>query len=166
MNYQRHISGYCSVSSGSSSSYNLITFPALQVRRTLSENSASWRPQVLCRLEELVRLEPGWDGYTGLPVSFENATFTLQMLDLICGAETPAPQIVPGSSGDIQIEWHNAAGDIELNVLGPNDVHAWKCMVGDEEDGVELELTNDFLEVTHWIKQLREPTVAARSAAA
>ncbi|MGH8507244.1 MAG: hypothetical protein ACREVH_00785 [Gammaproteobacteria bacterium] len=115
-------------------------------------------------METLVRLEPGWDGYTGLPVSFENATFALQMLDLLCGAETPLPQIVPGSSGDLQIEWHNAAGDMELHVRSPNDVHAWKCMVGDGKDGIELDLTNDFLDVTHWIMQLTEPSVAARSA--
>lgn len=153
-------------SSTSGSSCEVIPFPAQQVRRTLSDNSASWRLPVLSRLEELVRLEPGWDGYRGVPVSFENAAFALQILDLICSDEVPAPQIVPGSSGDIQIEWHNMAGDVELHIRAPNDVHAWKCMGGDKEEGEELELTNDFLEVIRWIMRMTELTVAARSATA
>ena len=123
----------------------------------------SWRP-VTDRLEELLRLERGWDGYTGSPVSFVNATFALRMLESICDSRSPLPQIVPGSSGDLQVEWHTLRGDVELHVRAPNDVHAWRV----KSDGLEEELllANDFSAIVAWIKELVEPSIAIKAAAA
>ncbi|OWY28490.1 hypothetical protein CEJ42_14760 [Herbaspirillum robiniae] len=120
------------------------------------------------RLEKLIRLEHGWDGYRAEPVSFDNASFALRMLEKICPSDSPTPQIVPGRNGDLQIEWHTETGDIELHVRGPNDVHAWRCIQGDDEDGFEMNLTNDFIEVSRWITNLMTTgeEIAANAAAA
>lgn len=122
-----------------------------------------WLP-VTKRLEDLIRLERGWDGYAGSPVSFVNATFALSMLKSICDSQTPAPQIVPGSSGDLQVEWHTLRGDVELHVRAPNDVHAWRV----KSDGLEEELllANDFSAIVAWLKELVEPSIAIKAAAA
>lgn len=116
------------------------------------------------RLQELIRLEPGWDGYYGAPVSFDNAVFALRMLETICNAQTPAPQIVPGSEGDLQIEWHTLEGDVELHVKGPNDVHAtrWLC---EQEQEDQISLTNDFLTVAVWVKDIAEFSIGAKTSA-
>ena len=58
------------------------------------------------RFEEIMWLKPGWDGYKGVPVSSENAYFSLNLLRSICKINTPIPQIIPGANGDLQIEWH------------------------------------------------------------
>jgi hypothetical protein len=106
---------------------------------------AAWRSSVVSRLTELLRLEHGWDGYQGRAVSLENAMCALQLLDSICGADGVAPQIVPGSQGDLQIEWHSQLGDVEVHVIAPNQLHAWRFVTGGPPDGEDLEgLSSDF----------------------
>ena len=114
-----------------------------------------WSESVTSRLEELIRLQHGWDGYKGTHVGLPVATFTWSMLEKIIGYDDFAPQIVPGSSGDLQVEWHTSKGDIELHVRAPNNVHAWHDIVGQEQEE-EITITNDFTLVTNWIKQIKE----------
>ena len=108
----------------------------------------------------------GWNGYRAGPVEFRTANFALNMLKSVCGPDAPAPSVVPGVNGDLQIEWHLKNGDIELHVRAPNDVHAWRQTPTTHEDGEELTLTVDFTEIVRWIKELTEPASAAVSAAA
>jgi len=124
-----------------------------------------WREPVMKRLNELCGLPLGWDGYEGIPVTFENAFFALEMLEACCRGDDPIPQIVPGTNGDLQIEWHLEKGAIELHVLAPNDVHAWYADEQNGFEGEELSLTTDFNAVIKWIKNLTEPTRAAVAAA-
>jgi hypothetical protein len=133
-------------------------------RTTISEIVETWQEPVKVRLEELIRLEEGWDGYTAFPVSFVNAMFAFRMLESICLPDTPAPQIVPGPSGDLQVEWHTRRGDIELWVRGPNRVHAWREASGTGEDEV-LELTTDFSVVARWVQEFTEQTIAVPTTA-
>jgi len=126
----------------------------------MSDFGQKWREPVIKRLNELVALQPGWDGYQGVAVRFENAYFTMDVLDSCCRANDPAPQIVPGTSGDLQIEWHLEKGDIELHILAPNNVHAWHANENTGDDGEELSLTTDFTAVVRWIENLTEPTRA------
>jgi hypothetical protein len=146
-------------------STNNVTYLARRVRTLINENVSRWGDEITERLEYLVRLKRGWDGYQGQPVSFINANFALQILNIICGMDTPAPQIVPGISGDLQIEWHTAQGDLEIHVKGPNNVVAWRAMADGDSDGEEMPLTNDFAVVALWVKEITEPPVAAVAAA-
>ncbi len=125
-----------------------------------------WRDAVVSRLNELVSLKRGWDGYMAEPVTFENANFALRMLEASCGVEAPVPQIVPGVAGDLQVEWHIGHTDVELDILGPNDVHAWICGEHTGPDGQEVKLTNDFTIVAKWIRELLDSSNASSIAAA
>ncbi|MGA7180451.1 MAG: hypothetical protein WBX11_12795 [Thiobacillaceae bacterium] len=148
-----------------SSTNKIVSISSSPVRILIGENSSSWSDEVTDRLQELIRLRPGWDGYQGRPVNFVNANFALQMLNNICGQETRAPQIVPGAAGDLQIEWHTLQGDIELHVKGPNVVHAWRALPGGDPEGEELNLTVDFAVIAHWVKEITEPPIAAAAVA-
>jgi hypothetical protein len=134
-------------------------------RVIVSEPVVSWRDAVLSRLDDLVKLPRGWDGYGGEPVSFLYASYALRLLEAVCKDDAPEPQIVPGSSGDLQIEWHTPRGDVELHVRAPNDVLAWHCDSTTGPEGEEVGLINDFLVVVGWIERLAEHS-GARSAAA
>lgn len=147
-------------------SSRVIPIPSTSARLMVFEPCHSWREAVMKRLEELVRLSEGWDGYRGLPVFLENATFALRMLEAICGPDAPPPQIVPGPSGDLQVEWHSRRGDIELHVVSPNKVHAWRHFVGDVEDGQSVELSTDFSVVAAWVNEITESDLAVGTAAA
>jgi hypothetical protein len=136
-----------------------------QVRVPVSEVRTEWRGAVMSRLESLIQLEDGWDGYKAPPVRLENAYFTLQMLAAVCQHDTAAPQIVPGSVGDLQVEWHDESGEIELHVRAPNSVTGWRVSKSVPE-GEEVELTNDFLVVVGWIQEiLGDRSVAVPAAA-
>lgn len=154
-------------STSTSASANIIHYLAKQRQRIfITDSNLTWSEEVKRRLEYLIRLEQGWDGYKGSPVSFDNACFALRMLESICGTETPAPQIVPGMEGDLQIEWHTLKGDIELHVRAPNDVDAWILEIDNNGDGVERSLTTDFTEIALWVEKITEPSFATQAAAA
>lgn len=131
-----------------------------------SKREPQWSSSVKGRLKELVGLKQGWDGYHGIPVKNENAVFALSMIESICDMNTPSPQIVPGSSGDLQIEWHTLLGDIELHVVSPNKVHAWYSMANENDGGVEVELTNNFETVAVWVNKIIGSELAITSTAA
>lgn len=153
------------VSSGSGRIFKANFLPVHQ-RVAISDIGLQWQAAVKDRLEQLIRLEEGWDGYLGFPLSFDNAIFAFRMLESICRPDTPAPQIVPGTSGDLQIEWHTHVGNLELWVRGPNDVHAWRDF-GADQRSEELALTTDFSAISRWVKEItqKEPVVAVAATA-
>jgi len=141
-------------------------FHSPNARTLITERPALWRGPTVARLDYLCRLPVGWNGYRAGPVSFNVAHFALRLLDAVCGPETPAPSLVPGSSGDLQIEWHSQTIDIELHIIAPNVVQAWRETPETGEDGQEVPLTIDFTEVAQWIKTLAEPSSAPIETAA
>ncbi|HEX4157566.1 MAG TPA: hypothetical protein VHY79_03760 [Rhizomicrobium sp.] len=132
----------------------------------MNDTSSLWARQLEARLECLIQLRRGWDGYQAGPVTFTNAVFALNMLDRLYSASIPPPDLVPGYSGDLQAEWHIGNVDIELHVKGPNEVIAWRETPETGEDGEEISLTNDFTAVGEWIKQLANSANAIAAAAA
>lgn len=147
-------------------SSNVVEFATADPKVMIIQPDFEWREAAVARLEKLVRLPVGWDGYSGQPVGLLNANFALQMLDRICGPNAGSPQFVPGVDGDLQIEWHTLHGDIELHVIEPNHVRAWLCVVGASPREEELELTNEFSKVAAWVKEIAEPPRAIATAAA
>ncbi|WP_373989450.1 hypothetical protein [Duganella sp. BuS-21] len=127
-------------------------------------HSAHWRAAVARRLKELVALQAGWDGYKAIPVKAENASFALELLGVICDVHTQAPQIVPGTSGDLQIEWHTAVGDVEIHIAGPNKVHVWYSIAADDDDGVSCEPRSNFKMVAVWVKEIAGDEIATQPA--
>jgi len=143
----------------------VLHLPRQPARLPVDANWASWQNEVLQRIECLVQLERGWDGYNAPPVLLENAYFAIQMLRAITPSDMTAPQIVPGSLGDLQVEWHVGDRSVELHVKGPNSVSAWRESP-DLPEGEGLELTNDFAPILGWIADLRGGAIGAVTAAA
>ena len=61
-------------------STNVVPIPTASARLVVFEPTHDWRAPVIKRLEQLVKLEPGWDGYGGQPVALENAAFASESL--------------------------------------------------------------------------------------
>jgi len=137
-----------------------------ETRVLITDRPSVWRAEVVDRLNYLCCLPVGWNGYGAGPVNFNTANFALRVLESVCSSDTPAPSIVPGSSGDLQIEWHLETGDIELHVRAPYDVQAWYETAENGPGGQEAQLTIDFTAVAQWINSLMEPTRAPVEAAA
>jgi hypothetical protein len=116
------------------------------------------------RLNELTALTHGWDGYQGVPVSWNCATFAANLLERIYVAGLSAPSLVPGSDGTIQIEWHKNDYDIEIDILGANKVIATKYDHRSDAEDV-LDLDNDITAIVNWIKELSTERVNLATAA-
>lgn len=132
----------------------------------MNDTSSVWARGLESKIEALVQLQPGWDGYNARPVSLTNAFFALNMLERLYSPAIPPPDLVPGFSGDLQAEWHIGGVDLELHVKGPNEVHAWRATPNTGDDGEEFNLTNDFTIVGQWIKQLSDSANGVAAAAA
>ena len=110
--------------------------------------------EIYCRLMELLHLPKGWDGSDSMPVKNEIADSALRVLCHIYQDQLPIPSLVPGADGSLQIEWHCGHYDIELDILEPNLIDAWrKNIKTDVEDEDEIS-TTDFKDVGTWMHQL------------
>jgi hypothetical protein len=79
----------------------------------------SWQNDIVHTLCRLLELPNGWDSYNGRPLRHDTGMFTLQLLNSVLLASTPAPYIVPIADGGVQAEWHQNQLDIELYVSAP-----------------------------------------------
>ncbi|MCC6598054.1 MAG: hypothetical protein IT559_04635 [Alphaproteobacteria bacterium] len=142
-----------------------LTQPARRVN--LSDPPIIGWEAIKSRLEELSKLEAGWDGYRGVPMRFEIGYFAAEIIKNLCDLSTPyMPQIIPGSNGDVQIEWHHSGKSIELHVKAPYDVTAWRNNDAVGEDGEEINLTTDFTAISKWLNEFTGATPANEAAAA
>lgn len=135
-------------------------------RITINDTAGVWREGLEDRLEQLIRLQVGWDGYHARPVSLRNASFALGMIERLYLPSVSAPALVPGYNGDLQAEWHSNNHHIELHVQAPNRVEAWHSTPAIGNDGEERILTNDFTVVGVWLKELADSSHAVATAAA
>ena len=117
-----------------------------------------WMSELQKDFDDLSQLPRGWDGYDGRPVSFNCALFAANLIERLYVEGVPAPQIVPGSDGTIQIEWHENQFDVEILVLGPYEVFAVRRNIGTGEI-TEMELQTDFNLLSDWIVELEESQV-------
>ena len=146
------------MTSTSAYSSSLTSFPLTPVRTIIPyESRYIHRDKVYKELEELVRLENGWDGYKAGPVSMDNANYALRILEGICSESTPPPHIVPGINGDLQLEWHTDSVEIELHIVGPNNVYFWTndSEICPEDEAIHI-TASDFTGVSSKIAELTE----------
>ena len=129
---------------------------SLSIRSTLVRvllPRSRWVTELRDRFDELTSLPRGWDGYAGRPVSFTCAQFDANLIERLYVEGVPAPQLVPGSDGTVQIEWHRNQFDVEIDVLGTYEVVAIRRNL--RTDVVEeLELQTDFTALGDWIAEL------------
>ncbi|AYE84849.1 hypothetical protein [Sulfitobacter sp. D7] len=121
----------------------------------VAQPTSPWFEELEDRLNELTALPRGWNGYDGAPVSFTCAQFAAALIERLFCANVPAPQLVPGDDGTLQLEWHINGFDVELDVLAPYEVNASRFdhLTGEDE---EIEVQADFTALTEWMSQLGE----------
>jgi len=78
-----------------------------------------WFDSVMQGFADLSTLEPDWDSYNAKPIEGTVIHKAIALLDALFTPKTPAPSIVPLSSGGLQVEWHRADRDLEI-VFEPN----------------------------------------------
>lgn len=145
--FQDEIPNYRSISDGVSS------LSARGSRVRVTHPRSAWVRELEERFDVLTSLRRGWDGYVGVPVSFTCAQFAANLIERLYIRALPAPQLVPMANGTLRLEWHMNEFDIEVDVLGPYDVVAYRAdLLNDSED--EIEIQTDFTELSEWVAAL------------
>jgi hypothetical protein len=119
--------------------------PQISTPSTTSE--ASWVEPTSERLNELMFLGPNWDQRGSAAVNIDALRFAWQFLCQTMPPNAPAPGIIPLGHGGVQLLWHGPQFDIEIEVIGPNNivVYYFEKISGQED---EFPLTNEFSIVT------------------
>lgn len=131
----------------------ILSLSARQTRVRVAHPRSAWVKELEERFEVLTSLRRGWDGYAGLPVSFTCAQFAANLIERLYSRALPAPQLVPMPDGTMRLEWRMNDFDVEIAVLGPYDVVAYRVdLLNDTED--EIEIQTDFTELSEWISEL------------
>ncbi len=111
------------------------------------------------QIERLGELQPGWDSYGGRPPSRRLLEQALRILAEVCGPRTPRPSITPMASGHVQLEWHVAGIDLEVEVVTPArlEVLFASPLTGEEWEG---SLDYDLSVLTSYVARLASPVAA------
>jgi hypothetical protein len=73
-----------------------------------------WFDRTMLGFADVLTLPAGWDSYRAKTIDEPTIRKALQFLDLLLSDESPAPSVVPLSSGGIQLEWHRSKQDLEI----------------------------------------------------
>ncbi|HYN74183.1 MAG TPA: hypothetical protein VES60_16930 [Nakamurella sp.] len=74
------------------------------------------------KLNQLLRLERGWDGLGATQVAETAAGSAIRWLDLLAEEDTFSPQIFPLSNGGAQVEWLAGGESLEIEIGPQGDV--------------------------------------------
>jgi hypothetical protein len=89
------------------------------------------------RLDQIAALRPNWDGYGAPPIDPSVLRAVRGWGRRMPGwALTPAPAVVPLSSGAVQLEWHYGSRILELEFETPDHIHylRWEPGAGVEDE--------------------------------
>ncbi len=83
----------------------------------LQGTTPAWVEPTLKKLGEILRLPPNWDSYGARPIDLACAWAVWPLLSAIMRDDSPPPAVIPMSRGHIQLEWHAAGIDLEIEVI-------------------------------------------------
>ena len=99
----------------------------------ISGEEPRWFYPTLSCFQQLGQMPEGWDSYGADVISDEaivGAAEVLAQLQLPFGAAPPS--VVPGSSGSVQLEWHQAGADVEIHISPEGHTTVFLSEAGDE----------------------------------
>jgi len=110
-----------------------------------------WVESVTTSLYAIVALCDNWDSYGAKRISHSTAVAVQGLLQDIMHDAAPAPQLVPGANGNVQIEWHFAGIDLEVEVESQSLAHVFFYDHSLQESAWEGRIENDLSRLVHYI---------------
>jgi hypothetical protein len=73
-----------------------------------------WFDPLMQGFVDLLTLPPNWDSYGAGAVDTSVVHAAINFINGFLGPSSPAPRVVPLSSGGLQLEWHRKGVDLEI----------------------------------------------------
>jgi hypothetical protein len=128
--------------------------------RTTYESVASspWQNDLISEANKLFTLEPGWDSYGAEPIPVTTILIAVNTLVQVLTDSSPAPRLVPGSSGSVQAEWCLDNLDVEIEFDSSPEIRVWyEDDTGPHETYVNKDV-GPLLSVIQRLSQVRRNT--------
>src|SRR5712692_1526644 len=74
----------------------------------------AWFDPLMQGFVDLLTLSPNWDSYGAGAIDPKVVLYAMTFMNSLLGPTTPAPRVVPLSSGGLQVEWHRQGIDLEV----------------------------------------------------
>jgi hypothetical protein len=74
----------------------------------------SWFDTLMQGFVDLLTLLPNWDSYGAGAIDPRLIHYAMNVINDLLGPTSPAPRVVPLSSGGLQLEWHRQGVDLEI----------------------------------------------------
>lgn len=105
------------------------------------------------KLAELEALKEGWDGDGAPPINRDVLAAVRRFVDALPNNVAIRPMVVPLSSGNVQLEWHQGRQVLELEFESPDTVHYLKWDPDnqvEDEDVIAASNTGDLVGLIRW----------------
>ncbi|SRR6266511_3041118 len=119
----------------------------------LTGDTAEWVLEAARKLEALGRLRTGWDSYGGLPLNRGARWLTLSVLGWLRREDLPAPAVVLGSRGSVQLEWRAKGKELDVELGNDNTFEFVKVLQSGEiqEGATRYGLSEKLQELAQWL---------------
>lgn len=110
----------------------------------------------LGKLRDLEQLKPNWDREGAPPIHRETIAAVREFIKSLPAHIATRPMIVPLSSGQLQLEWHNAKQTLEIEFTSPSEVHYLKWDPErqiDDEDVMPASSRYELERMIRWFMQ-------------
>jgi hypothetical protein len=74
----------------------------------------AWFDPAMQGFVDLLALPPNWDSYGAGAIDLKVVHDAMNVINGLLGPTSPAPRVVPLSSGGLQLEWHRQGVDLEV----------------------------------------------------
>jgi hypothetical protein len=100
-----------------------------------------WVHSVEERVNQLLALPRGWDGYGAPSPQLDMVVAAIRLLLEAMEDSTPAPNVFPTNQGGIQLEWHQGGIDLEIEISSVDQLDATLYDDADPDRETDLDLT-------------------------
>lgn len=114
-----------------------------------------WARGMLRKISELGELEEDWDSYGARPIDRRCAVTAAEIILNLMDSEMPEPSIVATTGGGIQLEWHRAGADLEIEIQSPTKVEVF-FEDGRTDEEKELSLSVNFMPLLPLLHRLTQ----------
>ena len=113
----------------------------------------TWVTPTVNALGRVLSLPRNWDSYGARSIDPANVGAAIELALALMNDGTPAPAVVPTSTGGVQLEWHTRGIDLEIEIRSPSRISA--CFEDQRtHTSWDVEQLNDFGRLRDALREL------------